>query len=185
MAFIDHFLTQVFTDNGTVVWVRGVPPYTLKDVYLEYPSPTPPIVTLESDAGSERKMALPGSPEYMAYQDAMKIWRVDVNRGLIDHHIDYGIVKWKFPWDEKELEPWTDAPDDWGMPPRVAQYHLNPTPEEHRVLFIKNCILVTQDDIENVDVILYSIKPVEKKDIEAALVPTLSRSEEDHPNLDQ
>jgi len=185
MALIDHFLQQVFTDNGTVVWVRGVPPYSLKDVYLEYPAPTPPIITLESDAGSERKMALPGSPEYMAYQDAMKVWRVDVNRGLIDHHIDYGIIKWKFPWDGSEVEPWMDAPGDWAIPPRIVKYHPNPTPEELRVLFIKNCILVTQEDIERVDVVLYSIKPVEKKDIEAALVPTLSRSEVDHPNLDQ
>jgi len=172
MSFIDHFLQIVVTDNGTKVWTRGVPPYTLKDVYVEYPPPSPPIVTLESEAGSERKMALPGSPEYLAYQDETKAWRVRVDKGLVDHHLDYGVVKWQFPWDDEITQ---DAPEDWEVPTRIAKYHPNPTVEERRVLFIKACILVTQEDIEAVDVILYAIKPVEKKDVEAAMVPTLSR----------
>lgn len=181
MSFTDHFLTQVTTDNDTVIWVRGVPPYTLKEVYVEYPSPALPIVTLESDAGSERKMALPGSPEYLEYQDAMKRWKVDVDRAMIDHHLAYGVVKWKFPWEDEVRD---DPPGDWVPAESIAHRHQDMDAAARKLLFIKTCLLITQEDIEQVDVILYAIKPVEKKDIDAALVPTLSRSEEDHPNLD-
>lgn len=180
-SFLDHFLTEVVMDNGTIVWARGVPPYTLKDVYAKHPPPDTPIVTLESDAGSERKMALPGSPEYIAWQDARRLWKVDVNRALIDHHMGYGIVKWKFPWDE---EIYTDAIDGWVPDAVTSKYHPDPDEEERRILFIRECILITQEDVEDVDVILYSIKPVEKEDVVAAMVPTSSRSEDSPPNLD-
>lgn len=185
ITFEDRFLTKHVTDNGTEVWVREVPPYTMNEVYAEYTRPDPPIVALESDAGIQRKMALPGSPEYLEYKDKLSEWNTQVRKAQMDHHIQYGVVKWRFPWDDKKLGTWTDAPETWKPPSAIAKYFPGATPELRRLIFIKTCILITQEDIEAVDQILYSIKPVSKEDVDTAMVPTTSRSGTDLQSLDQ
>lgn len=184
ITFEDRFLRKVTTDNGTEVWVRGVPPYTMNEVYEEYTRPDPPIVELESDAGVQRKMALPGSTEYLEYQDRLREWNTQVRKAQMDHHIQYGVVKWRFPWDVKEI-PWYAPPKQWKVPDAISKYFPEPTEEQRRLIFIKTCILVTQEDIEAIDTVLYSIKPVAKESVDAALVPTPSRSGDETQNLDQ
>jgi len=175
-SFEDHFLKEVVTDNGTVVWCRGVPPYTVNDVYAKYPKPKIPMQVLESEAGgTERKMYLPGTPEHDAWRDEVEEWQRITHLAVLDHYIDYGVVKWAFPWEAGET--CSEPPKGWEPPGTILRNGPNlDDPVARRILFIKLCILLSSEDIDRVDAVTYSVKPVEKKDTEAAMVPTTSRS---------
>jgi hypothetical protein len=162
---------DITLESGAVARCRPVPPHATRDVLARIERPDPPYVELESKAGgSERAIALEGTPEWDEFQSAMKEYRRRIMEELGDFMLGYGVVAWKL---DGEDGAWSDEPPEgWKMPKAMDYYGVatSDDPWERRLQFIRYGLILTDEDQDAVDRACRII-PVTQEEVKAAMGP--------------
>jgi len=146
-----------------------VPPYLLSAISNQLPlPPVYPKLKLESPAGSsEEAPALPDSPEYVEYRQKQREWsRLRADK-LGDFALDYCVVDWRFPDGEWQSDP----PEGWDLDPVLKQWGLAALGENLRVSFIKQELVLSDEDMELLGRVANAEGPLSEEEIQQALVP--------------
>lgn len=156
--------TELELSSGWRVRVQPVPPLATTEVQAgpEFRYPPPPMVEVETLAGSETVPAPDGSPEQAAYWAHCR--EVEERRELTtrDFTYDYGVAAWS-----EDGENWqTDPPAGWTIPaPLLRRLGASYDP---RLAWIKYGLILSNDDLGAINQVLYSMKPVPEAAVESA-----------------
>jgi len=151
-----HNVEEIELTSGVLVRCRPVSPLAVGPVYKAIPEPDFPMENVRSAAGgSEEHPALPESEAHDKYYRELRDYRNRIGEAIMDFKLNYGIVSWSYDGGES----WTDMPpDDWEIPFALKHWGVE-MPEdryEKRVLYIKNELILSDEDDEEISNIIGS-----------------------------
>jgi hypothetical protein len=163
--------TKVTTNQGAILYCRIVPVFAQTAVHKRIPAPPLPRVEVKSASGDsvETHLALPGTPEHDAYMQAKKDHKREFGLALQRFTITYGVVAWRpAPGEPVQTVP----PADWEFPPTLREYGVEPLDgPDYRAQYILYELVLTDEDLINVEAAILPSPPVTKEDVTAALAP--------------
>jgi hypothetical protein len=189
-------LTEKTLSSGYEVRLRPVPPLARGEMLdmSKYVHPTMPMQEVRT--GKDK-----ATVEYVAYganHPEMIAWRRECDR--LDQQLyddsrefsySYGLHSWR-----SDGSKWTTAPsEDWEIDPAFVKLLGDGTDYERRLAFIKTELVLSPDDLNTVNEVVYSIQPVKDTDLDVvdqlfrnpvqirALVELLQRQLEDDGEL--